>query len=104
LQFGEILYRLRGARGLSQDRMAQTLGISASYLSLLERGKRPATMKVMRTLANWLGVAPGLLLLQAMDPQSLESRPRRLVKDVQRVLQKSLYSGDFTPLEDMSRE
>lgn len=84
--------------------MAQTLGISASYLSLLERGKRPPTMNVMRTLASWLGVAPGLLLLQAMDPDSLELRPRRLVKEVQRALKKCLSSGDFSTLEEMSHE
>jgi transcriptional regulator with XRE-family HTH domain len=102
LQIGEILYRIRGAQGLSQDEMAQKLGFSASYLSLLERGKRPATMHVMRTLASLLGVAPGLLLLQSMDPGSLESRPRRLVRDIQRQLHKALSSGDFTAVENIS--
>lgn len=104
MQVGEILYRLRGTHGLSQDRLAEALGISASYLSLLERGKRPATMKVMRTLANWLGVAPGLLLLQSMDARNLEPRPRRLVRAVQRQVQKALSSGDFTALEEMAND
>ena len=104
MQVGEILFRLRGSRGLSQDRMAQTLGISASYLSLLERGKRPATMKVMRTLANWLGVAPGLLVLQSMDAGVLESRPGQLVKEIQRQVQRALSSGDFTDLEHIARQ
>ncbi|HEV2423898.1 MAG TPA: helix-turn-helix transcriptional regulator [Terriglobia bacterium] len=104
MQVGEILYLLRGTRGLSQDRLAQALGISASYLSLLERGKRPATIKVMRTLANWLGVAPGLLILQSMDPGSLEIRPRRLVREIQRQMQKALASGNFTALEEVGRD
>lgn len=104
MHIGQILYHFRGVRGLSQDQMARALGFSASYLSLLERGKRPATMHVTRTLAKLLGVAPGLLLLQSLDPGQLEPHPRRLVREVQRQVQKALSSGDFTELEYISRE
>ncbi len=97
----EILYRLRTTRGLSQQHLARTLGLSPSYLSLLERGKRPETIEVARRLANWLGIAPGLLLLETLDPQSLESGPRALVEEVQREFQQAFSSGDFTGLQRM---
>jgi transcriptional regulator with XRE-family HTH domain len=38
--FGEKLRALRCERGLSQKDMAAALGVSAAYLSALERGKR----------------------------------------------------------------
>ena len=40
---GARLRRLRRERGLSQADAAQALGVSASYLNLLERNQRPVT-------------------------------------------------------------
>ena len=104
LGIGEILCRLRETRGLSQDELADILGFSASYLSLLERGKRPVTMHVLRPLAHWLGVTPGLLLLQSMDPAALEPRQQRLVKEVQRQFHQALAASDFEALRRVSPE
>jgi transcriptional regulator with XRE-family HTH domain len=98
LRIGKILWRLRQVRGLSQEDLAQQLGFSASYLSLLERGRRPATMQVLRTLASSLGVAPGLLLLQSMDPATLEVRQQKLVREVEREFRKALAADDFVAL------
>jgi transcriptional regulator with XRE-family HTH domain len=99
LRIGEILCRLRKTRGLSQEEMAHILGFSASYLSLLERGKRPATMQVLRTLASWLGVPPGLLLLQSMDPSALDVHQQKLVTEVETEFQKALAANDFAALQ-----
>ncbi len=91
--------RLREARDLSQENVARRLAISSSYLSLLERGKRPPTMHVIRRLADWLDIAPGLLLLQSLEPETLEPRQRALVEEVQREFEKALSSNDFTSLQ-----
>ena len=99
MQIGELLYRLRMTQGASQDMLAQALGVSSSYLSLIERGKRPATIQVMRRVANWLGIAVGLLVLQSMEPGALEPQARALVKNIQREFEKALSSGDFACLQ-----
>lgn len=99
MQIGELLYRLRMRRGASQDMLAQALGVSSSYLSLVERGKRPATIQLMRRVAHWLGIAAGLVVLQSMEPGALEPRARGLVKNIQRGFEKALSSGDFAPLQ-----
>ena len=38
--FGQAMRRLRAERGVSQKEMAAALGVSAAYLSALERGHR----------------------------------------------------------------
>jgi len=38
--FGERLRQLRAERGISQQEMAEQLGVSAAYLSALEHGRR----------------------------------------------------------------
>ncbi|MBO6730759.1 MAG: DUF2083 domain-containing protein [Maricaulis sp.] len=49
---GARLRRLRRERGLSQAEAAQALGVSASYLNLLERNQRPVTARVLLALAD----------------------------------------------------
>ena len=48
--FGAKVRALRATRGISQKRMAADLGLSAAYISALERGRRgrPATGLVMQ--------------------------------------------------------
>src|SRR3954466_7202386 len=52
LFLGARLKRMRRALGLTQTRMAEDLGVSPSYLNLLERNQRPVTAQVLLRLAE----------------------------------------------------
>jgi predicted transcriptional regulator/DNA-binding XRE family transcriptional regulator len=52
LFLGARLKRLRRDLGLTQTRMAEDLGVSPSYLNLLERNQRPLTAQVLLRLAQ----------------------------------------------------
>lgn len=54
-QLGLRLVRLREQRGYTQARLAQALGVSASYLNQIERNKRPLTATVQERLRAVLG-------------------------------------------------
>jgi transcriptional regulator with XRE-family HTH domain len=60
VEFGARLRSLRRAAGLSQTDLA-TEGLSPSYVSLIESGKRPASAGVIAILARRLGVDEQLL-------------------------------------------
>ena len=49
---GPRVRRLRRERGLTQARMATDLGISASYLNLIERNQRPMSAQILLKLAE----------------------------------------------------
>jgi transcriptional regulator with XRE-family HTH domain len=49
---GHRLRRFRQTLGLTQTRMAQDLGISASYLNLMERNQRAMSAKVLLSMAE----------------------------------------------------
>ena len=55
---GARVRRLRRELGLSQAGMAAELGISASYLNLMERNQRPVTAQVLIRLAEAFNVDP----------------------------------------------
>ena len=63
-EFGRELRRLRreGKFTYSQGQLAKLAGITASYLSQLETGKRSPTPRVIRRLSPHLGVSPNHLL------------------------------------------
>src|SRR3954464_4051869 len=52
LFLGARLRRLRRDLGHTQTRMAEDLGVSPSYLNLLERNQRPVTAQVLLRLAE----------------------------------------------------
>jgi predicted transcriptional regulator/transcriptional regulator with XRE-family HTH domain len=52
LFLGGRLRRLRRDLGVTQTRMAEDIGVSASYLNLLERNQRPVTAQVLLKLAE----------------------------------------------------
>ncbi|MDQ3560678.1 MAG: helix-turn-helix domain-containing protein, partial [Pseudomonadota bacterium] len=53
---GARLKRLRQRLGRSQTRMAADLGLSASYLNLIERNQRPLTVQVLLKLSRVYGI------------------------------------------------
>ncbi|MGK9731094.1 helix-turn-helix transcriptional regulator, partial [Salmonella enterica subsp. enterica] len=66
LFLGGRLKRLRRDLGVTQSRMAAELGVSPSYLNLLERNQRPVTAQILLRLADAYDL--DLRSLSADDP------------------------------------
>ncbi len=66
---GPRVRRIRRAKGLTQTAMAAGLGISPSYLNLIERNQRPLTVQLILKLASVYKVEAGEL--QAESAQSV---------------------------------
>lgn len=61
--FGEGLRAVRRSRGMTQAQFAEALGISRSYVDVVERGRRNLTMETATHLARRVGVDPVDLIL-----------------------------------------
>jgi predicted transcriptional regulator/transcriptional regulator with XRE-family HTH domain len=61
VQIGGKLRRIRQERRLTQSQMAAELGISASYLNLIESNRRPVTARVLLEIADKLKIEIGTL-------------------------------------------
>ncbi|MET3793871.1 helix-turn-helix domain-containing protein [Aquamicrobium terrae] len=62
---GPRIRRIRNAKGLTQTAMAEGLGISPSYLNLIERNQRPLTVQLILRLASVYKVEPEELQAEA---------------------------------------
>jgi transcriptional regulator with XRE-family HTH domain len=63
---GSAIRTLRSAAGLSQQDFAKQLRISASYLSLIERGRRDPTIPLLRRMASTLRAPAAVLFAAAL--------------------------------------
>ena len=54
---GDRIRELRTERGLSQEQLALTAGITPAYLGLVERGTRNATVRVIERLCHAMNVS-----------------------------------------------
>ncbi|WP_045258355.1 helix-turn-helix domain-containing protein [Microbacterium hydrocarbonoxydans] len=59
---GAQLRELRRSRGLTQEGLAEELGVTPRYLAGIERGERNLTLDSVDALADQLGVEPLSLL------------------------------------------
>lgn len=76
---GHAIRRLRRQLGLSQVAMAEGLGVSASYLNLVERNQRPISATVMLRLAQTYDFDPRKLA--ASEPGGGSDALRRRLAD-----------------------
>ncbi len=61
-RFAGTVRRLRAKKGVSQKALADTIGISVSYVSMLERGQRSPPLETIEKVARALKVPPAALL------------------------------------------
>ena len=88
---GSKIRRERRTKGFSQAELSKSLGISPSYLNLLESGKRIITVPLLIKIVNELGLS--------LKDLTLESN-KRLLSDVMEVLSNELFEDlDITNQE-----
>jgi transcriptional regulator with XRE-family HTH domain len=68
---GENLRRFRQDRGLSQEALADLVGVHRTYLGGVERGERNLTLKSVERIAESLGLEPMSLLRKGSTLRTL---------------------------------
>ncbi|MGB3830979.1 MAG: short-chain fatty acyl-CoA regulator family protein [Mesorhizobium sp.] len=82
---GPRIRRIRTARGLTQTAMAEGLGISPSYLNLIERNQRPLTVQLILRLAS----------VYKIDPEELQGEARGSIAALREVFADPLLAGEL---------
>lgn len=61
-KLGQNLKRIRTEKGISQNKIAHTLGIDRAFISNIENGKTNPTLATIAKLAKAIGVSVGELM------------------------------------------
>lgn len=82
---GPRIRRIRNGKGLTQTAMAEGLGISPSYLNLIERNQRPLTVQLILRLAS----------VYQVDPKELQGEARGSVAALKEAFSDPLLAGEL---------
>ncbi|MCC0026461.1 MAG: XRE family transcriptional regulator [Zhengella sp.] len=82
---GPRIRRIRNAKGLTQTAMAEALGISPSYLNLIERNQRPLTVQLILKLAS----------VYKIDPDELQGETGASLAALREVFADPLLAGEL---------
>jgi transcriptional regulator with XRE-family HTH domain len=74
-QFGLVVRSLRVRSGLSQESLAERAGLHPSYVSMVERGTRNATLDVADRIAGALQISLKDLIGACESNSDLDPRP-----------------------------
>jgi len=93
---GRRIKALRLARGLTQDAVAEALGIASKNVQRLEAGRQNLTLKTLSHVADVLDVEPYELLTAAPTEAQSELSLRRALRGLER-LGHEVFSADAPP-------
>ena len=81
---GSRIREIRNKKGITQDQLAERVGISSKYLSSIERGKENPTLSTILKLAQSLDVMPAEFFthLEIEDPAKRKSMIIEMLNDV----------------------
>ena len=82
---GPRIRRIRNTKGLTQTAMAEGLGISPSYLNLIERNQRPLTVQLILKLASAYQV----------EPEELQGEAAGSIAALREIFNDPLLSGEL---------
>lgn len=89
---GSRLRQLRRERGLTQAAMAETLGISAAYVNMLEKNQRSLSVPVLMALSAQFGID-----WQDVVPDSGST----LLADLRTAIQDPIFTDDTPDLDEL---
>ena len=72
MDYGKALRLARALSGLQQQQLAELAEIDASYISLIEQGRRTPSVKFIHKLSKALGIPPYLFTFLAMESEDTE--------------------------------
>lgn len=80
---GQKVRFLRKQKKMTQEQLAEAVGLSASFLGHIERGTRVASLETLVSLCKTLGVGPEYLLGHELDsdiPPELQEKASLLLQ------------------------
>lgn len=72
MNLGRTLKEVRVRKGRRQNEVADTIGISAPYLSQVEAGKQEPSWDLIKSLCKLYGLPPAILMWMAMEAKDVK--------------------------------
>jgi len=71
MDIGSAIKNLRKQKGFKQTEFADKCGLSQSYLSSIEKGRKEPTLSILKQIANTLSIPTPVLVFFAIDQEDI---------------------------------
>jgi transcriptional regulator with XRE-family HTH domain len=71
MNIGNAIKELRQQKGLKQTDFAVQCGLSQSYLSSIEKGRKEPTLSILKQIANALSIPMPVLVFFSLDKEDI---------------------------------
>lgn len=95
MQIGYKIRELRQKKGFKQVEFAKSCGLSQSYLSLIEKGKKEPTLSILKRVASILEVPTPVLVFLSLDKSDIDDSKKEAYQSLEPSI-KELISDVFT--------
>jgi transcriptional regulator with XRE-family HTH domain len=80
-EFGRGLRRARKAANLTQEALAERIGLSRTSITNIEKGRQHVSLHMLFSLSSAVGVEPAELLPEKKAAYNLEMMDQKLLKE-----------------------
>lgn len=99
MDYAKGLRIARALAGFQQQQLAERADIDASYISLIEQGKRTPSLKFIHKLSKAMGIPPYLLTFLAMEKEDTEFLDENELASMGEALTKLVLNYGETPTD-----
>jgi len=71
MKFGSTIRRLRKRQGINQQILADRIGVTQTYLSLLESDQKTPSINLINSLSRELKIPPSILAYLTLDKREI---------------------------------
>jgi transcriptional regulator with XRE-family HTH domain len=100
MNYGKALRLARALAGLQQQQLADKAGIDASYISLIEQGKRSPSVKFIHKISKAIGIPPYLFTFLAMESDDTELLDEKELASLGEALTKLVLNYGTNPTDE----
>lgn len=90
----------RAFSGLQQQQLAEKAEIDASYISLIEQGKRTPSVKLIHKISKAIGIPPYLFTFLAMESEDTELLDKAELASIGEALTKLVLKRGSDPRDN----
>jgi len=88
MQIGETLKQLRKDRGETQIAVQNKVGITQTYLSQIESGKKEPSPDVFRKLCKYYKVPTQIVAWQSLEEKDIQGKKKPIYKKLKPIIDK----------------
>lgn len=97
LNFGKAIQKYRAQEGLTQKEFARKAGITPSYLSSLEKGKKEPSIALIKKICNVLKLPYEIMFWESVEINKQVSRQDRKIIELAKTIVRHYFESRNGP-------